>query len=63
MAGPPVEVQVRLKTGVAASSNWKAISPGIVTCPVEGTNITQSVAFLITLNLEEKTRHAHVVRP
>ena len=38
MAGPPVEVQVRVNTGgsVAGSvSNWKAMSPGIVTCPVE----------------------------
>ena len=38
MAGPPVEVQVRVNTGgsVAGSvSNWKVISPGIVTRPVE----------------------------
>ena len=37
MAGPPVEVQVRVNTGgsVAGSvSNWKVISPGIVTWPV-----------------------------
>ena len=52
MAGPPVEVQVRLNTGVTASSNWKAISPGIVTCPVGGRNITLSVAILITLSLD-----------
>ena len=35
--GPPVEVQVSMNTGgsVAGSvSNWKVISPGIVTCPV-----------------------------
>ena len=40
MAVPPVEVQVRVNTGgsVAGSvSNWKVISPGIVTCPVECT--------------------------
>ena len=39
MAGPPVEVQVRVNTGgsVAGSvSNWKVISPGIVICPVGG---------------------------
>ena len=39
MAGPPVEVQVRVKTGgsVAGSvSNWKEMSPGIVTWPVGG---------------------------
>ena len=51
MAGPPVEVQVRVNTGGSvagsASSNWKAISPGIVTCPAGGTNITLSVAILI----------------
>ena len=39
VAGPPEEVQVRVNTGgsVAGSvSNWKVISPGIVTCPVGG---------------------------
>ena len=39
VAGPPVEVQVRVNTGgsVAGSvSNWKVISPGIVTWPVGG---------------------------
>ena len=39
MAGPPVKVQVRVNTGgsVAGSvSNWKVMSPGIVTCPVGG---------------------------
>ena len=39
MAGPPVEVQVRVNTGgsVAGSVfNWKVISPGIVTWPVGG---------------------------
>ena len=46
MAGPPVEVQVRVNTGgsVAGSvSNWKVISPGIVTWPVgdEVKTITQ----------------------
>ena len=45
MAGPPVEVQVRVNTGgsVAGSVfNWKVISPGIVTCPVgdKGKTIT-----------------------
>ena len=39
MAGPPVEVQVRVNTGgsVAGSVfNWKVMSPGIVTWPVGG---------------------------
>ena len=39
MAGPPVEVQVRVNTGgsVAGSVfNWKVSSPGIVTWPVGG---------------------------
>ena len=39
MAGPPVEVQVRVNTGVSVDgsvSNWKVISPGIVTWPVGG---------------------------
>ena len=39
MAGPPEEVQVRVNTGrsvVKFVSNWKVISPGIVTCPVGG---------------------------
>ena len=47
MAGPPVEVQVRVNTGGSASSNWKVISLGIVTCPVGGKNITLNVAILI----------------
>ena len=37
--GPPVEVQLRVNTGgsVAGSvSNWKVMSPGIVTWPVGG---------------------------
>ena len=37
VAGPPVEAQVRVNTGgsVAGSvSNWKVISPGIVTWPI-----------------------------
>ena len=36
MAGPPVEVQVRVNTGGSASSNWKVISSGIVTWPFGG---------------------------
>ena len=39
MTGPPVEVQVMVNTGgsVAGSvSNWKVMSPGIVTWPVGG---------------------------
>ena len=47
MAGPPVEVQVRVNTGgsvVGSVSNWKVISPGIVTWPVEcNKNVTQIV--------------------
>ena len=42
MAGPPVEVQVRVNTGGSVTGsvfNWKVISPGIVTWPVEGRNI------------------------
>ena len=32
MAGPPVEVQVRVNAGVTGSVfNWKVTSPGIVT--------------------------------
>ena len=45
MAGPPVEVQVRVNTGgsVAGSvSNWKVMSPGIVTWPVGGTKQLKS---------------------
>ena len=46
MAGPPVEVQVRVNTGgsvVWSVSNWKVISLGIVTWPVgdEVKTITQ----------------------
>ena len=36
VAGPPVEVQVRVNTGGSASgsvSNWKLIAPEIVTWP------------------------------
>ena len=49
VAGPPVEVQVRVNTGGAVTgsvSNWKVISPEIVTCPVGGNSITQSVASI-----------------
>ena len=53
MAGPPVEVQVRVNTGgsVAGSvSNWKVSSPGIVTWPVGGiktvTKIRQSIVVI-----------------
>ena len=45
MAGPPVEVEVRVNTGgsVAGSvSNWKVMSPGIVTWPVGGTKQLKS---------------------
>ena len=37
MAGPPVEVQVRVNTGglvIGSVFNWKMISTGIVTWPV-----------------------------
>ena len=49
MAGPPVEVQVRVNTGgsVAGSvSNWKVMSLGIVTCPVECIKATKDVTQL-----------------
>ena len=48
MAGPPVEVQVRVNTGgsVAGSvSNWKVISPGIVTYQSPLTNIRSSLTW------------------
>ena len=38
VAGPPVEMQVRVNTGgsvIGSVSNWKVTSLGIVTCPVE----------------------------
>ena len=50
MAGPPVEVQVRVNTGgsVAGSVfNWKMISPGIVTWPVEGETINMSQGYFV----------------
>ena len=50
VAGPPVEMQVRVNTegSVAGSvSNWKVISPGIVTWPVEGKIINISHHFTI----------------
>ena len=51
MAGPPVEVQVRVNTGgsVAGSvSNWKVRSPGILTWPVGGNvnNVARQFADL-----------------
>ena len=52
MAGPPVEVQVRVNTGgsVAGSvSNWKVMSPGIVTWPVGGE--TKTITELATAML------------
>ena len=45
--GPPVEVQVRVNTGGSVTgpvSNWKVISPGIVTCPVG--NIEMILSFV-----------------
>ena len=44
VAGPPVEVQVRVNTGGSVAgfvSNWKITLPGIVTWPVGGNDITQ----------------------
>ena len=54
MAGPPVEVQVRVNTGgsVAGSvSNWKVMSPGIVTWPVECNKNVTSVVHLNMMHL------------
>ena len=51
MAGPPVEVQVTVNTGgsVAGSvSNWKVISPEIVTCPVGGKNPSYTCGKALT---------------
>ena len=50
VAGPPVEMQVRVNTGrlVAGSVfNWKVISPGIVTWPVEGDTINTSQDYFV----------------
>ena len=50
MAGPPVEVQVRVNTGgsVAGSvSNWKVISPRIAAWPVEGETINMSQGYFL----------------
>ena len=50
VAGPPVVMQVRVNTGgsVAGSvSNWKVISPGIVTWPVEGKIINTSQSYFV----------------
>ena len=47
MAGPPVEVQVRVNTGgsVAGSVfNWKVSSSEIVTCPVGSENRNTNMA-------------------
>ena len=51
MAGPPVEVQVRVNTGgsvVWSVSNWKVRSPGIPTWPVGGNvnNVARQFADL-----------------
>ena len=46
--GPPVEVQVRVNTGgsvVKFVSNWKVISPGIVSWPVGGKDPLHNVAW------------------
>ena len=52
MAGPPVEVQVRVNTGgsmTGSVSNWKVMSLGIVTWPVEcNRNMTQKGEMLYT---------------
>jgi len=49
VTGPPVEVQVRLNTGVSASSNWKAMSSRIVIWPVgsENRNTNTVIYFLM----------------
>ena len=47
-AGPPVEVQVRVNTEgsvVRFVSNWKLISPWIVTWPVGGKDPLHNVAW------------------
>ena len=51
VAGPPVEVQVRVNTGgsVAGSvSNWKVMSPGIVTWPVGGKDPSHTCSNALT---------------
>ena len=54
MAGPPVEVQVRVNTGGSVAgpvSNWKVISPGIVTWPVgeKGQPVKMSQKYVVNL--------------
>ena len=55
MAGPPVEVQVSVNTGgsVAGSVfNWKVMSPGIVTWPVECiTNVAHKRKCVVHFNM------------
>ena len=54
MAGPPVEVQVRVNTGgsVAGSvSNWKVMSPGILTWPVGGKGQLVKMSHKYVVNL------------
>ena len=57
MAGPPVEVQVRVNTRGSASgsvSNWKLIAPEIVTWPPDRVNYARQVRNLLTTDM-----HAH----
>jgi len=53
VAGPPVEVQVRVNTGgsvVDCVSNWKLISPGIVTWPPDRVKqVTTQMRYSITM--------------
>ena len=54
VAGPPVEVQVRVNTrgSVTGSvSNWKVMSPGIVTCPVGGKEQQPKMSHNYIVNL------------
>ena len=54
MAGPPVEVQVRVNTGgsvVWSVFNWKVISPGIVTWPVGGKGQLVKMSHKYVVNL------------
>ena len=54
VAGPPVEVQVRVNTGGSASgsvSNWKLIAPEIVTWPPDRVNYARQVRNLLTTDM------------
>ena len=62
VAGPPVEVQVRVNTGGSVSgsvSNWKLIAPEIITWPPDRVNYARQVRNLPLICMHRDQSHGY----